>query len=131
MTDDRIVYGNALIAGFDKLGARWDLSRTGWSNNPQYHSSWDWLIPVMKKITLICKEHIFEEEWEAQWKLLFDYQSYCFFDDDIESVWEAAIKFIEWYNEKATGKHQINNKNNKLSWLKRLYNYLCSRNTRR
>jgi hypothetical protein len=63
----------------------------------QYHSSWDWLMPVYKKCYDIwvtnhlteetCGE-IFENIWLHLWKA------------EIDGVYDEIVYFIKWYNEK-------------------------------
>lgn len=53
----------------------------------QYHTSWDWLMPVLKKINLIGIN-------EDEWKMIICPTKY-----PIEKVYEQATQFIEWYNE--------------------------------
>ena len=76
----------------------------------KYNSSWDWLMPVVQKVTKLIqdKQYIpigkyqeYKEQYdiyEEQWRKLFDYQAYNFFKADIESIYKAMISFIEWYN---------------------------------
>ena len=72
----------------------------GRSNNElRYYNEWNWLMPVVQKITSLCKEHIYEEQWNAQWEKFYDYQSYNFYCDNIKSVYEAVVDIINWYNE--------------------------------
>jgi hypothetical protein len=69
------------------------------NNDLRYYNEWKWLMPVVTKVTLMCKEHIYEEKWEEQWKKFYDYQSYNFFIGNIKNIYEACVDFINWYNE--------------------------------
>lgn len=54
-----------------------------------FHNSWDWLMPVVEKILNICQE---SDEMEK----------YYIITDaipEIESVFSACVKFIEWYKK--------------------------------
>ena len=68
-----------------------------------YNSSWNWLMPVVKKITNLIKNNRplpleLDDKWELQWRKLYDYQSYSFFENNITSIYKAVIEFIKWYN---------------------------------
>src|SRR5690348_27146 len=104
--------GNKLIAKFMKYsvkdfkGAHWryiELDRIGepyynWQliKDLQYHSSWDWLMPIYKKCYDIwipnfkenkrCAE-IFEDIWHSLWKYNF------------ENFYLEIVEFIKWYNQ--------------------------------
>jgi hypothetical protein len=57
----------------------------------KYHSSWDWLMPVVEKILNICQE---SDEMEK----------YYIITDaipEIESVFAACIEFAKWYKNQA------------------------------
>lgn len=58
---------------------------------PQWHSSWDWLIPVLNKIGIITNDNYYEKQH------LF--QDYYLPELDIKEVYSNVIEFIEWYNE--------------------------------
>jgi len=73
----------------------------------KYHSSWDWLMPVVEKIEKIATtkmEHRRDEHSAVHWCWIWE-------DEDenpvaigqsrskIESVYTAAIDFIQWYNQ--------------------------------
>lgn len=89
-----------------------------------YHSSWDWLMPVVEKIEKIHNDHhgyfgvyISSNQCTIQGTKLnlalknpeygFVYLSdtNAIFDTKIKSTWFAVVEFIKWYN--------LNIKNNK------------------
>lgn len=61
----------------------------------QYHLSWDWLIPVIRKILDICSEN---DDME-------NYHSIVDTIPDIEKTHEAVVNFIKQYND---SKREIN-----------------------
>lgn len=64
----------------------------------KYHSSWDWLMPVVEKVSNIVGFKGMDECNETEWyilKRLFDLR----ISANITSVWIAVIEFIKWYNE--------------------------------
>ena len=75
-----------------------------------YHSSWDWLMPVVEKVTSLTKEKRYippgkyleykeqRDKYDEQWEKLFDYQAYNFFSGEIKSIYQAIVEFIKWYN---------------------------------
>lgn len=68
----------------------------------KYHSSWDWLIPVVENIYNLnydvnistggyCQVRNFENDVKN-----YDYEGNG--KSMIDATWQAVIKFIEWYN---------------------------------
>jgi len=55
----------------------------------KFHKSWDWLMPVLKKVREIINACLSEEYVNLK---LSPY------DYTIEQVYESVVKFIQWYN---------------------------------
>lgn len=71
---------------------------------PMYHSSWDWLMPVVEKIERLgsCQIDISLNWCRAGYKgRTFDSRDYLKSATKIEAVYNAVIAFINWYNENA------------------------------
>jgi hypothetical protein len=88
---DYVIEGNKLIAQFywpDSV--RSDAKMDEW----EYHSSWDWLIPVIQKCKEIARKH---EEYSIcrKYYMNITISIQCV---KIEYVYESVIKFINWYN---------------------------------
>jgi len=68
--------------GFQGSGASscWDIE------DLQYHSSWDWIIPVAKK----CIDAYHDNRQD-----IFEALHKC----DIEKLHKAIVEFIKWYNK--------------------------------
>ena len=82
------------------------------SKNVKYHKSWDWLIPVVEKIYKVYDaKYIFSMRIEitsTHVGIFSDHFTYLktaidknFKKFNTIEVWEACIKFIKWYNQKA------------------------------
>ena len=56
---------------------------------PKYDTSWDWLMPVVEKITPMAT-HIGQQAW-------FDIGAHLV-RADIKVVYKAVVEFIKWYN---------------------------------
>jgi len=69
------------------------------SSTLKYDKSFDWLVPVVKKITLLCKSNIGNVDFDKKWNDFFDYQSYNFFTGDLEPIYTAVVNFLDWYND--------------------------------
>lgn len=94
------IEGNKLIAKF--MGYfNWEDKEYG-----KYNSSWDWLMPVVEKIEDLEFDEfkpvaVSIECLECEIK---DYRKgalhFAYFEGKtkIESVWQAVIQFIQWYN---------------------------------
>ena len=94
---------NRLIAEFMK----WDVKRpstipsnlhlsnleldNGELFEPLFHSSWDWLIPVVQKCYKIDNEEGFDNLVDAVSTL------------DIDTTYNEVIEFIKWYNKNLVG----------------------------
>lgn len=103
----KVEENNKLIAefmGLDKQLTFMEHPQTGEYipiEEAKFHSSWDWLTPVIKK----CHDIGTAFEWEApesnEFEDIFylDGMIYEFMQNDIESVHTRAVNFIKWYNE--------------------------------
>lgn len=91
---DKTIDGNKLIANF--MGILTDGDRTSkhfGSKLLQYHSSWDWLMPVVEKIvnTDVSEGFIVIAGEPSLFTIKIG--------RSIQTVWEATIQFIQWYNQ--------------------------------
>jgi len=90
MTQKEILEGNRLIAEF--VGNTSTLWTKRWFVSDysvmKYHSSWDWLIPCIGKISNECEE---PEE--------LDNLKYALLSNDIKTAWFEVVEFIKWYND--------------------------------
>lgn len=62
-----------------------------------FHSSWDWLMPVIHKIPSLCD---FKKPFDCpingkRVELFHQVNLFC----DIDEAYEAVVEFITWYNE--------------------------------
>lgn len=90
---------NQLIANF--MGLRVKVNQRGYlitipdeEDNSfdyvQYHTSWDWLMPVVQKI--LNREQTFPDSYTL-------WVSDSLQSANISTVYNAVIQFIQWYNE--------------------------------
>lgn len=107
--------GNKLIAEF--MGMEEVMSTAKWKQYGLYHSSWDWLMPVIEKIEYLNTEFI-ERVWVSingrdcgMWTY-FDvseilrskgetgnYKTKHTAETKIKAVWLAVVEFITWLNQ--------------------------------
>ena len=84
------VDANKLIAEF--MGIKLTENGLAWDyiNNPipSYHTSWDWLIPVVQKVSSLCDE-----------PCELDNMKHALLTGDIESVYDDVVEFIKEYND--------------------------------
>jgi len=135
MSTQEIIEGNEAISDFMDLKPLEWISDFGdkmkiWVNKKteiteydepelKYHSSWDWLMPVVEKIESIHDEHhgyfgvhISSNSCSIQgtnlWKAIEENSSYgsvymsdpnAIFPTKIESTWYNIVEFIKWYNQ--------------------------------
>lgn len=100
---------NKLIAEF--MGARfrhlenidvhqYNFGRTdgSWKTNKdmKYHSSWDWLMPVVRKIVELCCDETNDDLFESDYYTsILETVSLAI----IEDAYKVVVEFIKWYNE--------------------------------
>ena len=114
-----IIEGNKLIAEFmgwekspypntpDKLYRDDDKNEKQLSIHVSqllYHSSWDWLMPVVDKIgnkiikyNLTPNNVIFRVEEDDSFDVVVKTNGNL-----LNATWEACVQFIQWYNENKT-----------------------------
>jgi hypothetical protein len=135
MKDKEIIEGNKLIASFDpqmivhKLDRRsnenrnyldglkyegfkkGDIGNIRGTEHLQYHTSWDWLMPVIEKILAMydsqCSfEHPKYLNIDNKHRFSFNLIDDCRGSQSgegntlIEASYNAVVKFIKWYNNK-------------------------------
>lgn len=115
MKQEEIEYGNRLIVYYDPdcLGytdgyteawdydgiERWEIGVDNYCKmeDLQYRSSYDWLIPVIKKIVESTKfieiTECTEKEWFVTTKV-----ARLLMVTDIEEAWLRVVNFLKWYN---------------------------------
>jgi|SRR6478609_6864985 len=92
-----IIEGNKLIAEFEGYyttdGKEWARSNKRLVDEYKYHSSWDWLMPVVEKIWQLQNSE-YSKEWEDFCRLKIH--------ETIQKVYQAVVEFIKWYNNTQT-----------------------------
>lgn len=68
----------------------------------KFHSSWDWLMPVVEKIYMLdeVKDVAVHYDYTRIWlqKGFIESNSYTY-NSFIEECWLTIVEFIKWYNE--------------------------------
>lgn len=72
----------------DTFELNWDLC---------FHSSFDWLMPVVHKITDISRFKSIDECTPEQWQYYKSISSLPI-SSEIHHIWFAVVRFIQWYN---------------------------------
>lgn len=83
--EEEKIKGNTTIDKFMNLNLSYYPS-----NVLQYDSSWDWLMPVIVKITDLpeCQEY----------KKVTGYEQINIYPNCIDDTWIEVVEFTEWYN---------------------------------
>jgi len=84
--------GNKLIAEFMNA-TKPLLEHASNISGYDYHSSWDWLMPVVEKVT---DQHDQNTYFYAGH--IFDKIKDELYSANINGTWSAVVEFIEWYN---------------------------------
>lgn len=114
---NEVIEGNKLIAEFMglKIGDAWQVwnKKADYTNRTEfeYHTSWDWLMPVVEKANNICskngnelsnhsrdQQHLEDPlDNPRHWKS-WSYH-YIHLSTNRERVWQSVVEFIKWYNQ--------------------------------
>lgn len=106
---------NKLIAGFMGVITKeknWyngqELKKAGFPFSPglmgngtddlKCHSSWDWLIPVIKKIHKTIGVKLIDNCTTEEWNIYKTIDNLSFYQD-IDSIYFYVVEFINWYNK--------------------------------
>jgi len=68
----------------------------------QYHSSWNWLMPVIKKYTDKMNDLQYDDELYICWENEILHSNYILSDilnNNIESIYNRVVRFIKRYNK--------------------------------
>jgi hypothetical protein len=125
MTEKEIIEGNPLIAEFMEatINPAWKDKPTytyqkdqaptphscyNWAvDEMQYHSSWDWLMPVVEKIAAYSPDHEFDinigKTFCSVYLRHLDegrylYNVYGSDDKPLPAMYQAVVQFTTWYN---------------------------------
>jgi len=98
MKEQEIIEGNKLIAEFMEYKIPKQTHNLDWIDyggmfQPmKFHSSWDWLVPVIQKIFSLpfIEDSIMILKW-ADVNLAWSRK-------EIGEIWESCVRFIKWYN---------------------------------
>ena len=67
----------------------------------QFHTSWDWLMPVVEKINVMVSTTSDDYDVQLQYdKTLGELPTMC---SNIDWVYKAVVEFIKWYNKQKEG----------------------------
>ena len=99
LTEEReILMGNLLICNFMQQG---DIAVRA-----KYHSSWDWLMPVVEKIESLVTPNSFDVDIHENYCTIYqgNYKKICSSSDNtgrskIAATWDCVVKFIQWLNQ--------------------------------
>ena len=95
------IEGNKLIADFMDVGTTekdnilYTYKVGEFCIKVQYHTSWDWLMPVVDKIV------------RTAWNMEGAYKQIEIVEEklcivEIDFLWKAVVQFIQWYNSNKT-----------------------------
>ena len=62
----------------------------------KYHTSWDWLMPVVEKIKILVMEDDSDELYNSE---EWDNITHTLVQIEIKSVYQAVVEFINEYNK--------------------------------
>lgn len=85
------------VIGFNDETQPWycdGLSCGLYEHSKSFHSSWDWLMPVVRKIVEYCTNENEEAFMSDQYSSILDTIPLAV----IEDAWKVVVEFIEYYN---------------------------------
>lgn len=87
---------NEIIAEFMVLPkvriGRWQVNGCAYlTSQLQYKNSWDWLMPVVWRIEVICSE---SSDMRSDWREIFNGT----INTNIKVSFDVVVEFIRWYN---------------------------------
>lgn len=91
MTTEQIIEGNKLINAF--MGYPYNMTDTGYPNEELYHTSWDWLMPVVEKICNLKHPSM------AGLPHMRGRVEILPINIGIQTTYEVVVFFITWYNQ--------------------------------
>ena len=99
--DDIYTLERGNIINFLEKPSKFETSNSFEANELLYHSSFDWLMPVVEKIEgMGIKVEIEGNGCDINRLNPFHpYNNGAACDSKIESVWLALVEFIKWYNQ--------------------------------
>lgn len=120
MTAEEIIQGNKLIAefmGYELYNGLFihsesetPIGNTFYPDQSKYHSSWDWLMPVVEKMEskgfeVQIGRSLFVKN--TNYCMIHDIgNAFCIEHEDVADkiivVYRAVIEFIKWYNQNKT-----------------------------
>lgn len=79
----------------------------GWvrEDNLKFHTSWDWLMPVVKKVSKFTDEQVImnvDYKHNRSECLMYyggRFHPHISSEELIDNTYNAVVQFIEWYNE--------------------------------
>lgn len=102
MNDQEIIEGNKLIAEFMGMGEKFLPMDYEHENGVRYHSSWDWLMPVVEKIEKENPKAGIQIDGKKCSVFLPKYLVMDFSGDTkLEATWNAVIYFIRKIQSKS------------------------------
>jgi hypothetical protein len=69
-----------------------------WLDELKYHSNYDWLIPVVKRIIQSIGVKSIDECSDEEWTITTNLTR-LYIGTDIEVIYFAVIRYIKWYNK--------------------------------
>lgn len=97
MTQEQIIEGNTLIAQFMGNSVNIHGETLDWEKRQstvmRYHSSWDWLMPVISKIIRLGDKD--DDAFMEYRKSSIDAALRLIL---LERAWEHVVAYINWYN---------------------------------
>lgn len=107
LTNEQIANGNRLIAEFMGFIKSFDnhyqccfgkINRILLPQYMEFQSNWNWIMPVVKRIHDTIEIKTISECSEREWQVSTYLTRMCI-TADIETVWNACVLYIEWYDQ--------------------------------
>ena len=96
MNDNKLISEFMGVAFHDDENQYYNADGLHIGNTLQYHTSWDWLLPVVDKIKILVMEDDSDKLYNSE---EWDNITHTLVQIEIKFVYKAVVEFIKTYNK--------------------------------
>jgi hypothetical protein len=92
---DGVIYETVEDPSYSQIIGGREVGRNVNESDLEYHTSWDWLMPVIRKIN----DYLNNKQGWCQGDTIKVGIVYGLWEIDIEKTWQHTVEFIKWFNQ--------------------------------